>query len=260
MSAAIAPVTRAAPRMPTLPPPVAVPAGSRGTKASSSAISGGLTRKTARQPRYWVSRPPAMIPVVAPLAVDACHRASARLRAWPSGLAVVSRDSAAGEASAAAAPCTILATISMAGQRARPQPSDATANSTRPMTSSRRRPSRSASRPPASSSEPNVSAYPVTIHCNSAGAMESSRWIVLSATLTMLKSSWSTNWTAQITPVASAAARRVLFTVVNGISRAAPRIPAATRWPPGWPGPGACRAAATPGRPAPTGRPRRRTR
>ena len=46
-----------------------------------------------------------MIPVVAPPAVDACHRASARLRSWPSGLAVVSSDSAAGEASAAAAPC-----------------------------------------------------------------------------------------------------------------------------------------------------------
>src|SRR5215472_13148871 len=217
MSAAMAAVTRVAPRKSIRLSPWAALAGSRGTSMSMAAISGGLTRNTARQPRYWVSRPPAMIPVVAPPAVAACQSASARLRAGPSGLAVVSSDSAAGEASAADAPCAIRATISTTGQRARPQPSEASAKPARPTASIRRRPSRSASRPPTSSSEPKVSAYPVTIHCSSAGAMPSSRWMVFNATLTMLKSSCSTNWAAQITPVASTAVSRVLFTDVNDI-------------------------------------------
>lgn len=129
-----------------------------------------------------------MIPAVAPAAVLACQTDSARVRAGPSAWAVVSSESAAGDTMAPAAPWTTRATISMTGHCARPHASEATANSTNPTASSLRRPSRSASLPPASSSEPNVSAYPVTIHCNSAACMPSSRWMVGSATLTMEKS------------------------------------------------------------------------
>ena len=152
-----------------------------------------------------MSTPPATIPVVAPAAVVACQIDSARARAGPSGLVVVSSDSAAGDTIAPAAPCTSRATISITGHSESPATREAIANQTSPAASSRRRPSRSASRPPASSSEPNVSAYPVTIHCSCAAAMCSSCWIVGSATLTMLKSSWSTNWAAQITVIARAA-------------------------------------------------------
>jgi hypothetical protein len=152
------------------------------------AISGGLTRNTARQPRYWVSSPPATIPAVAPAAVVACQMDSARFRAGPSGFVVVSSDSAAGETIAPAAPWTIRAMISMTGHWASPQASEASANRVSPTISRRRWPSWSARRPPTSSSEPNVSVYPVTIHCSSAAGMTRSRWIVGSATFTMLKS------------------------------------------------------------------------
>jgi hypothetical protein len=58
----------------------------------------------------------------------------------PSALVVVRSDSAAGDTSAPAPPCTSRATISMTGHSARPQATDATAKMINPMTSSRRRP------------------------------------------------------------------------------------------------------------------------
>src|SRR6266566_2414755 len=126
-------VSSSAPRTSTLPPPPdRFPAGNRGTRASMTAMTGGLIRNTARQPKYWVSSPPATIPAVAPAAVVACQIASARWRAAPSALVVVSSDSAAGEAIAPAAPCTIRAMISMIGHCASPQASDATPNRARP--------------------------------------------------------------------------------------------------------------------------------
>ena len=159
ISAAMPVVTSSAPRTSMLPPiPDRPPAGSRGSRASMTAMIGGLTRNTARQPKYWVSSPPATMPAVAPAAVVACQIASARFRAAPSALVVVSSESAAGDTIAPAAPCTIRAMISITGHCASPHASDATANRTRPAASSRRRPSRSASRPPASSSDPNASA------------------------------------------------------------------------------------------------------
>jgi len=208
INAAMPVVTSSAPRTSTLPPPPdRFAAGSRGTSASMMAMTGGLIRNTARQPKYWVSSPPATIPAVAPAAVVACQIASARWRAAPSALVVVSSDSAAGETIAPAAPCTIRAMISMIGHCASPQASDAIPNRARPTASTCRRPSRSARRPPASSSDPNASAYPVTIHCNSAAGMPSSRWIDGSATFTMLKSSCSTNWAAQISEMTNTARR-----------------------------------------------------
>jgi len=189
ISAAIAAVTRIPPRTSMRWPPTGPLTGRRPLSASMIAISGGFTRNTARHDKYWVSKPPATIPAVAPAAVVACQIARARFRAGPSGFEVVSSDSAAGETNAPAAPWTMRAAMSISGHWARPHASDATANSTRPAASSRRRPSRSASRPPASNSEPNVSAYPVTIHCSSAAGMCRSSWIFGNATLTMLKSS-----------------------------------------------------------------------
>ena len=158
ISAAIAIVTSNAPRTSRWLPPEGRLAGSRPMSASMMAISGGLTRNTARQPRYSVRNPPAMIPAVAPAAVVACQMDSARLRAGPSGFIVVSSDNAAGETIAPPAPWITRPMISMIAQRANPQASDATANTISPAASSRRRPIRSASRPPASSSEPNVNA------------------------------------------------------------------------------------------------------
>jgi len=65
----------------------------------------------------------------------ACQIASARWRAAPSALVVVSSDSAAGETIAPAAPCTIRAMISMTGHCASPQASDAIPNRARPTAS-----------------------------------------------------------------------------------------------------------------------------
>ena len=118
-----------------------------------------------------MSSPPAIIPVVAPAAVVACQIASARLRAAPSGLVVVSSESADGDTIAPAAPWAIREIINITGHCANPQANEASANRASPIASRRRRPSRSARRPPASNSDPNVSAYPVTIHCSCDAAM-----------------------------------------------------------------------------------------
>ncbi len=66
---------------------------------------------------------------------------------------------AAGETIAAPRPCAARAATSCHESAAMPQASDAAANTTSPMTSTRRRPSRSAARPPISMKPPNVSMY-----------------------------------------------------------------------------------------------------
>ena len=139
--------------------PVLLSSGiTRGMSISRTAMMGTLTRKIARQPRYWVRTPPAITPADAPAAVLACQILSARLRAAPSALVVVSSDSAEGETNAAPAPCTKRDRISMSGERARPQVSEASAKSVSPSTSKRRRPSKSPARPPSSRSDPKVNA------------------------------------------------------------------------------------------------------
>ena len=70
-----------------------------------------------------------------------------------------------------------------------PHATDAAAKIARPVTKRRRLPSQSAARPPTRSNEPNVSAYPVAIHCTCAAGMRRSLSIAGSATFTMLKSS-----------------------------------------------------------------------
>src|SRR5438270_1290165 len=152
-SAAADAVTKAAPNTSMRCLPVLLSSGiARGMSISRTAMMGRLTRKIARQPRYWVRTPPAITPTDAPAAVVACQMLSARLRAAPSALVVVSSDSAEGETNAAPTPCTKRDRISMSGERARPQVSEASAKSVSPSSSKRRRPNRSPARPP--SSEP----------------------------------------------------------------------------------------------------------
>ena len=72
--------------------------------------------------------------------VVACHMASPRLRAGPSGFVVVRSERAAGNTMAPAPPWTSRAMMSMKDHCANPQATEATPNSANPNTRRRRRP------------------------------------------------------------------------------------------------------------------------
>ncbi len=212
MNAAIAAVSRSEPRTSIDDDvPAGGSAGSARAKKSIARMMGGLIKKIERQPKNWVSAPPTTMPVIAPAAVIACHTPSAFVRSGPCSVEVVSSESAAGDVAAAASPCTMRAATSSTPDCAKPQASDAIAKTIRPPVKTRRRPSTSAARPPASSSAPNVNAYPVTIHWSCAGGRRRSRRTDGSATLTMLKSSCSTNWAKHV----SATTARTDFAVTR---------------------------------------------
>jgi hypothetical protein len=81
--------------------------------------------------------------------------------------------------------------LSAVGSGARPQSSEATANSTIPKANTRRRPRRSASEPAVSTTAASVSAYASTTHCRSVNEDSRSRWISGSAVFTTVMSSRS---------------------------------------------------------------------
>jgi hypothetical protein len=80
------------------------------------------------------------------------------LRSAGSVNVVVSSERMAGASSAAKAPCTARAAISMPTSTAAPPTAEATAKPTRPMMKTHLRPIMSAIRPPMSSSDPKASA------------------------------------------------------------------------------------------------------
>ena len=81
---------------------------------------------------------------------------------------VASSDSAVGASTAANAPCTARALISIGKFTAAPPTAEAAANPVMPVRNITLRPTTSASLPPSSSKLPNASAYAVTTHCRSA--------------------------------------------------------------------------------------------
>ena len=102
-------------------------------------------------------------------------------------------DSVAGFISAAPAPCTTRAPISISPLVASPQASEASVKIVRPTTKISRRPSMSASFPPVSISDANVRAYPVTIHSSSERPTWRSAAIEGRATFTTVLSSMIMN-------------------------------------------------------------------
>lgn len=95
---------------------------------------------------------------------------NARLRSPGAVNRTASSDSAVGASSAAHAPCTLRATISMGRLTAAPLSAEAAAKPTNPIRNARRLPTRgeSAIRPPSSNRPPKASVYAVMTHCRSA--------------------------------------------------------------------------------------------
>ena len=87
-------------------------------------MTGGLTRKIARQPAYWVRIPPSTMPALAPAAVAPWKMPSARARPGPSGNRSVTAARAMGATSAALAPWANRDAISTPESGARPATSD----------------------------------------------------------------------------------------------------------------------------------------
>lgn len=132
-------------------------------RATASAI-GRLTSRDHRQPRYWVSAPPAIRPAAAPLPLIALNTLTARERSRSSGKVAESRARAAGVISAAHVPCRARAAMSTGALAAVPPSAEAAANPRTPPISVRRCPARSATRPPSRSRPPNVTRYAVSTH------------------------------------------------------------------------------------------------
>jgi len=139
----------------------------RGASSEAAIPIGTLIRKQLRQPRpagsRAISAPPTSWPPTAATSITVPYTLSALTRAGP-----VKRtpmiDSTFGAISAAATPCTSLATTSSVGVLAAPQPADASVNSARPAEKLRRRPKRSPRRAEVTTKIAEVSAYPATIH------------------------------------------------------------------------------------------------
>ena len=118
------------------------------------ALNGTLMNSTQRQPGPSVSSPPNSTPAAPPIPETAAQTPRAVLRSRVERNVLVSVDSAAGESIAAPMPWAKRAAMSSDSLWARPPINDEPANTTRPVTSIRRRPSRSAMRPPSSRKPP----------------------------------------------------------------------------------------------------------
>jgi hypothetical protein len=147
-----------------------------------------FTAKTPGHPAYWVISPPITQPLAPPAAATAVHQPTARRRASPGSLSVVSRASAAGDSSAAPAPWSTRNATSASGDHARVQPADAAENRPRPIRKILRRPATSASRPPQINNPPNTSVYAVNTHCRSASLNSSPSRMAGKAMTTMVTS------------------------------------------------------------------------
>jgi hypothetical protein len=128
----------------------------RASRSSVTAPTGTLMKKISRQV-IGLSSPPTTGPDAAATAPPIAHTATARVRLVGSAYAWRTRAIAAGIITAAAAPCTNLATTSVPGLGARPQAAEATTNTDSPAANARRAPPRSDSAPADSSKAANIS-------------------------------------------------------------------------------------------------------
>jgi hypothetical protein len=113
----------------------------RKAPTKASALKGTLTKSTQRQPGPSVSRPPKRTPAAPPRPETAAQTPRAVLRSRVAQKVLVSVDNAAGESMAAPTPWAKRAPISSEPLCARPPISDEPANTTRPVTRTKRRPS-----------------------------------------------------------------------------------------------------------------------
>src|SRR4051794_41011721 len=153
-----------------------------------------LTYSVQRQLAYSVRTPPSSRPIEPPAPAIAPKMPNALARSTGSVKVVVRMDRMAGARSAANAPWTARAPISMPPLTAAPPMAEATAKPTRPTMNTHLRPSTSEMRPPSSSNEPNASAYAVTIHWRALSENPRSACAVGSAMVTMVASRTIISW------------------------------------------------------------------
>ena len=198
--------------------------GSRRTASATAAVPGGtLTANTRCQPARSVSSPPRTRPAAAPEAPRAAQTPRTRLRPGPSGERFSSRANAAAEANAAPVPCTDRPASSTGIVPATAQSSEAAVNVAVPAANTRRPPARSVTRPANSSRPPNAAAYRESTYCRVRSSVVRSTRMASTATVVIVLSSTTMNWT---THSAATAARRLTGTPVTpSVRRRAGRSP-----------------------------------
>src|SRR5262249_11446542 len=184
-------VTLSAPGRSNLRPSSRAPSAGINAKASSSAgpARATLTKNTASQPNARVSRPPSSTPMTSPAAPAPPQIPSARLRIRPSANVVVMSARVVGKTRAPPSPWNARAASSIPGPVASPPASAAPAYRPRPVTRTRRRPSRSAARPPNSRKPAEATAYALMTDCSVRAENPRSRAMSGRATTTMYWSS-----------------------------------------------------------------------
>ena len=165
----------------------------------AAAANSTFTYRHHRHDRYSVKIPPSTRPTAPPDPATAPYTANDRRRSSGSVNVVASSDSAVGASSAANAPCTARALISIGKLTAAPPTAEAAANPVMPVRNITLRPTTSASLPPSSSRLPNASAYAVTTHCRSASEKCSARCAEGSAMFMIVASSTIISWAIAIT-------------------------------------------------------------
>ena len=130
---------------------------SRNAATIAIAPTGTLMKKIQFQLMCSQMRPPTSGPIASASAETPAQTPIAIPR-WRGGKVTVMIESVEGFIIAAPTPCTTRKAIRMPALPARPQPSDDSVKTARPITNTSRRPNRSASFPPVSISAPKVSA------------------------------------------------------------------------------------------------------
>ena len=173
-------------------------------RTTTATDSGRLSQKAARQPSVSISMPPSAGPMAVVIADAPAHVPMARPRR-SGGKAAERIARLCGTRSAAPKPWTARAAISQPTVGARAQASEASANTTVPVSNSRRRPNRSPAAPPTRISEPRKRVYPFTTHCSAPRLASSPRCITGSAIVTTVA---SMNAIAEARMVAASTHRR----------------------------------------------------
>ncbi len=158
---------------------------------SANTPIGRLTRKIHRQPGPSTRSPPASGPTAVAAARVAPKMPTAPARAFGCGKAAPISGRPTPNSSAPPTPCTARIRSRESGDQATAQPSEPRVKIAMPARKIRRRPIRSPSVAAVRSRPARARVYASITHCSSPRSAEKSRWMSLSATVTIVTSSSS---------------------------------------------------------------------
>src|SRR5262245_57831254 len=158
--------------------------------ATAKTPTGTLTKKIQRHPSESVRMPPTSGPAATARPTVEPQMAIAPARSGPRYSAPINASAVANSA-APPTPCSARAASSVATFVASPQSSEAALKTTTPTTNTSRRPYRSASAPAVRMSAASVMAYASTTHCSPVRLASRLRWMLGSATFTIVMSTSS---------------------------------------------------------------------